>query len=178
VTVGSDTTVTATFSAGSYDYGYGPGTYGPVAGSAPTGSGGPVRVKCKHRKGRRKAGCTKTKLVAKQARNAALGKRVLTTTAGRTLYTLSGEHGTTFLCTEGCLATWPPLTAPAGVQPVGPVRLGTVRRPDGRRQVAYRGHPLYTFAGDSRPGDVNGQGLMTAGGTWSAAVLPARANRR
>jgi predicted lipoprotein with Yx(FWY)xxD motif len=39
--------------------------------------------------------------------------------------------------------------------------------------VTYHGHPLYVFGGDSRPGDVHGQGLQTAGGTWGAVVLPA-----
>jgi predicted lipoprotein with Yx(FWY)xxD motif len=62
---------------------------------------------------------------------------------------------------------------PAGVLPSGPVKLGSVNRPDGAgRQVTYHGHPLYVFGGDSRPGDVHGQGLHTAGGTWGAVVLP------
>jgi predicted lipoprotein with Yx(FWY)xxD motif len=176
LTIGSDTTVTANFGLGSYSYP--PGTYGPSGGGAAGGPGsgsGPVQVKCKRRKGQKKATCKKTKLVAKQARNATLGKRVLTAANGHTLYSLSGEHGQMFLCTESCLTFWPPLKAPpSGVLPAGPVKLGTVTRPDGAgRQVTYHGQPLYVFGGDSRPGDVHGEGLHTAGGTWGAVVLPA-----
>jgi predicted lipoprotein with Yx(FWY)xxD motif len=181
VTIGSDTTVIATFNAGSYSYDYGPGTYGPAGGGATAGTestAGPVRVRCKRTKAGKKVGCRKTKLVAKQARNPTLGKKVLTATNGRTLYTLSGESGGRFLCTGSCLSSWPPLKVPAGAQPVGPVKLGAVKRPEGGRQVTYHGHPLYAFAGDSRPGDVNGQGLTTAGGAWSATVLPAGSKRR
>ena len=177
LTIGADTTVTATFNTTSYTYGpyeTGGGGGGAAAGAGSTG--GPVQVKCtKRRKSQKKATCRKTKLVARQARNATLGKRILTTANGHTLYSLSGEHGHTFLCTESCLSSWPPLKAPpAGVQPTGPVKLGTVSRTDGGgRQVTYHGHPLYVFAGDSRPWDTHGQGLHTAGGTWSAVVLPA-----
>jgi predicted lipoprotein with Yx(FWY)xxD motif len=179
LTIGTDMTVTATFNAGAYTYppgtyGYGPyetGGGGPAGTAGPTG---PVQVKCTKRKGQRKATCKKTKLVAKQAKNATLGKRVLTAPNGHTLYSLGGEHGQTFLCTESCLTFWPPLKAPpTGVLPAGPVKLGAVNRPDGAgRQVTYHGHPLYVFGGDSRPGDVHGQGLHTAGGTWGAVVLP------
>jgi predicted lipoprotein with Yx(FWY)xxD motif len=177
LTIGADTTVTAAFNLGSYVYP--PGTYGEAGGGGAAvgspASGGPVQVKCTRRKGQKKATCRKTKVVAKQARNATLGKRVLTATNGHTFYSLSGEHGRTFLCTESCLTLWPPLKAPpAGVLPAGPVKLGTVSRPDGAgRQVTYHGRPLYVFGGDSRPGDVYGQGLQTNGGTWSAVLLPA-----
>jgi predicted lipoprotein with Yx(FWY)xxD motif len=176
VTIGSDTAVTATFSAGggSYNYSY---NY-PSAGGGATGtggSGGTTHVKCKtRRRAAKKAGCAKSRLVAKAARSANLGKRILTAANGHTLYTLSGESGNAFLCTGGCLSVWPPLKVPAGVRPLGPVRLGTVKRTEGGfLQVTYHGHPLYTFSGDSRPGDTHGQGLQTADGTWGAVVLPA-----
>ncbi|MEA2313103.1 MAG: hypothetical protein QOE28_3071, partial [Solirubrobacteraceae bacterium] len=45
-------------------------------------------------------------------------------------------------------------------------RLGTTRRSNGSRQVTYAGHPLYTFLGDSAPGQTNGQGLNAFGATW------------
>jgi predicted lipoprotein with Yx(FWY)xxD motif len=110
-----------------------------------------------------------TKLVAKQAPNASLGKTVLTSTKGRTLYSLSAETGGRFICTSACLSTWHPLVVPAGVKPRGPVKLGTIERPDGRSQVTYKDRPLYSFAGDSKTGDVNGEGIKDVG-TWHAAT--------
>ncbi len=115
-------------------------------------------------------GATSSKRVVKQAQNATLGKAVLTTLAGRTLYTLSAETGGTFICKGGCLAAWHPLYIGAGVKPTGPVKLGTIKRPDnGRRQVTFRGRPLYTFDGDERTGDANGEGIRDVG-TWHAAT--------
>ncbi|HEY5710163.1 MAG TPA: hypothetical protein VIS51_12315 [Solirubrobacterales bacterium] len=115
-------------------------------------------------------GATSSKRVAKQAQNATLGKTILTTLAGRTLYTLSAETGGTFICKRGCLAAWHPLYVAAGVKPTGPVKLGTIKRPDnGRRQVIFRGRPLYTFDGDERAGDANGEGFKDVG-TWHAAA--------
>jgi len=114
-------------------------------------------------------GATPSKRVVSQAHNATLGKTVLTTLAGRTLYTLSAETGGTFICKRGCLATWHPLYVGAGVKPTGPAKLGTIKRPDnGRRQVTFRGRPLYTFDGDEGKGDANGEGIRDVG-TWHAA---------
>lgn len=115
-------------------------------------------------------GATSSKRVAKQAQNATLGKTILTTLGGRTLYTLSAETGGTFICKRSCLATWHPLYVAAGVKPTGPVKLGTIKRPDnGRRQVTFRGRPLYTFDGDEEKGDANGEGFKDVG-TWHAAA--------
>jgi predicted lipoprotein with Yx(FWY)xxD motif len=110
-----------------------------------------------------------TKPVAKQADNATLGKTILTNTRGRTLYSLSAETRGRFICTGACTSTWRPLVVPAGVKPTGPVKLGTIKRPDGRAQVTFEGRPLYRFSGDSRKGDVNGEGFKDVG-TWHAAV--------
>lgn len=111
-----------------------------------------------------------TRTVAKEADNSTLGKTVLTTVGGRTLYSLSAEHGGRFVCTTpGCLAAWRPLLIARGVKPRGPVKLGAIVRPDGRRQVTYRGRPLYRFSGDVRKGEVNGEGIRDVG-TWHAAV--------
>jgi predicted lipoprotein with Yx(FWY)xxD motif len=52
----------------------------------------------------------------------------------------------------------------------GVTSLGTIVRPDGAgRQVTYRGLPLYTFAGDTSPGDASGNGFKDVG-TWLAAT--------
>jgi predicted lipoprotein with Yx(FWY)xxD motif len=52
--------------------------------------------------------------------------------------------------------------------------LGKSMRSDGGTQVTYNGHPLYYFAGDSRPGDVTGEGNTSFGAGWDL-VSPAGA---
>jgi predicted lipoprotein with Yx(FWY)xxD motif len=71
------------------------------------------------------------------------------------------DDGTTSACTGGCADAWPALTAdgdPVGGDGVDASLLGTA---DGQvpGQVTYDGHLLYTFSGDSAPGDVNGLGI-------------------
>jgi predicted lipoprotein with Yx(FWY)xxD motif len=117
------------------------------------------------------AGAKATKTVAKEAQNQALGKTVLTTLRGRTLYSLSVEKHGKFICTGSCLSVWHPLTVPAGATPKGPVKLGTVKRPEGQTQVTYKGRPLYSFGGDTKKGEDNGEGIMDVG-TWHAATVP------
>jgi predicted lipoprotein with Yx(FWY)xxD motif len=112
-----------------------------------------------------------TMTVAKTERSASLGKTVLATNKGRTLYSLSVETGGKFICTRTCLSVWHPLTVAAGVTPKGPVALGTIKRPEGSTQVTFHGHPLYSFDGDSSAGQANGQGIKDVG-TWHAAVVP------
>jgi predicted lipoprotein with Yx(FWY)xxD motif len=109
------------------------------------------------------------KRVVSEAQNSALGKTVLTTTKGRTLYSLSVEKNGKFICTGACLSTWHPLTVPAGTKPTGPVELSTIERPEGGIQVTYRGRPLYRFGADSKAGEANGEGIKDVG-TWHAAT--------
>jgi len=117
------------------------------------------------------AGATqRSKLVAKEIDNATLGRSVLTTTKGHTLYSLSAETKGRFICTGACTSTWRPLLVPTGTKPTGPVRLGTIERPDGRTQVVFKGRPLYSFSGDSKVGDVKGEGFKDVG-TWHAVTL-------
>lgn len=111
------------------------------------------------------------KRVAKEAQNAILGKTVLTNLSGRTLYSLSVEKNGKFICTASCLSIWHPLTVPAGVKPTGPVKLGTIKRPEGKIQVTYKGRPLYRFGGDAKAGQANGEGIKDVG-TWHAASVP------
>jgi predicted lipoprotein with Yx(FWY)xxD motif len=113
-----------------------------------------------------------SKVVVKEAENTALGQTVLTTTKGRTLYSLSVETHGRFVCTGSCLASWKPLLVPPTVVPKGPVKLGTVHRPNGRTQVTFKGRPLYSFNGDVKPGEANGEDLKDVG-TWHAAKASA-----
>ncbi len=109
-----------------------------------------------------------SKQVVREAQSSSLGKTVLTANNGLTLYSLSVEKHGNFICKGSCLKDWFPLVVAAGVKPTGPVALGTVKRPDGRRQVTFEGRPLYTFDGDSRKGQANGEGIKDVG-TWHAA---------
>lgn len=111
------------------------------------------------------------KRVVAEALNPTLGKTVLTTIKGRTLYSLSVEKNGKFICTGPCLSVWHPLIVPAGVRPTGPVKLGTIERPEGGTQVTYRGRPLYRFGADTKAGDANGEGIKDVG-TWHAATAP------
>src|ERR1700709_536868 len=120
------------------------------------------------------ASAATSKGVARQAENATLGRTVLTTTKGRTLYSLSAETGGRFICAGACLSTWRPLVVPVGDRPTGPVKLGRIERPEGRTQVTFKGRPLYSFYGDAKAGDVNGEGIKDVG-TWHAAVTAKRA---
>ena len=105
------------------------------------------------------------------AKNQTLHKKILVNRRGMSLYSLSVERRGKFICTNSsCLALWKPLTVAKGTKPTGVSGLSTVKRPDGRRQVAYRGGPLYTFANDHKRGDVKGNGFKDVG-TWHVVVL-------
>jgi len=102
----------------------------------------------------------------------ALGKKVLVTRKGFTLYSLSAETHGRFICTDKtCMSLWTPLAIARGTKPTGANHLGTVRRPDGRTQVTYRGKPLYTFVED-KPGQAKGEGFKDVG-TWHVASASA-----
>ena len=99
------------------------------------------------------------------------GRTILVTRRGMTLYHLSVERRGHFICTSAaCLAEWKPLVVARGVTPTGAKSLGVVRRPDRRRQVAYKGGPLYTFEEDHKPGDMNGNGFKDVG-TWHVVTV-------
>jgi predicted lipoprotein with Yx(FWY)xxD motif len=90
---------------------------------------------------------------------------VLVNSQGMTLYRLTGESATHFICaSSGCVAIWHPLVSTG--TPTGVTSLTTVTRPDGTVQVAYKGAPLYTFAQDHSSGETNGQGIKDVG-TWT-----------
>jgi predicted lipoprotein with Yx(FWY)xxD motif len=110
-----------------------------------------------------------SKTVAGEANAPSLHKTVLTNTKGLTLYTLSVEKNGKFICTGACLKSWPPLLVTAGTKPKGPVTLGTIKRPEGKTQVTFKGMPVYTFSGDSRKGEANGEGLKDVG-VWHAVT--------
>jgi predicted lipoprotein with Yx(FWY)xxD motif len=100
--------------------------------------------------------------------NTGLGQ-VLVDAQGRTLYLFKKDSGTTSACTGACAVAWPPLRAtasPTAGTGANASKLGTTTRTDGPSQVTYNGHPLYTYAGDSKAGDTNGEGINAFGGAW------------
>jgi len=114
------------------------------------------------------ATAVKPKPKSLQLRSTDLG-RVIVDSKKRTLYMLTADGKNSSSCSGQCAANWPPAKAPKKptlVKALKKDRLKVIRRSDGTRQLAYRGHPLYRFAGDSRPGDVNGQGVNAFGGSW------------
>jgi predicted lipoprotein with Yx(FWY)xxD motif len=99
------------------------------------------------------------------------GQTLLVNRKGMTLYHLSVERRGHFICTTGaCLAEWHPLVVARGVTPTGVKSLSVVKRPDGRRQVAYKGGPLYTFDEDKKAGDMKGDGFKDVG-TWHVIAV-------
>ena len=97
---------------------------------------------------------------------------------GRTLYLWDADHGPRSTCTAACAQAWPPLTttgAPKASGAVKPSLLGTATRPDGSREVTYAGHPLYTYAGDTKPGQVTGEGSDSFGAPWWTVTTAGRA---
>jgi predicted lipoprotein with Yx(FWY)xxD motif len=109
--------------------------------------------------------------VVMTAKNSTLHKTILVNRGGMTLYSLSAERRGRFICTDGtCLSLWKPLVVARGTTPTGASNLSTVKRPDGRTQVAYKGGPLYRFVNDRKRGDVKGNGFKDVG-TWRVAVV-------
>jgi predicted lipoprotein with Yx(FWY)xxD motif len=98
--------------------------------------------------------------------------QVLVDSEGHTLYAFSKDTPEASACTGACAKAWSPLLDEAGEpEPsngTSASRLGTLALPDGSHQVTYAGHPLYSFSGDEKPGDANGNGSNAFGGTWTA----------
>jgi len=98
---------------------------------------------------------------------------VLANGTGYTLYWFSKDTPTYTACDDVCVPQWPPVTGKPEVVTGDtlPGKLGTLYRSNGALQVTYDGHPLYTFAGDFRPGDVGGNGVVQFGGSWHVIRL-------
>jgi predicted lipoprotein with Yx(FWY)xxD motif len=93
--------------------------------------------------------------------------RILVDRHGRTLYLYLPDQRRRSTCSGGCARVWPPATVPehptAG-DGVSAARLATAVRADsGARQLVYAGHPLYTFIGDKKPGQILGEDYL---GVW------------
>lgn len=88
---------------------------------------------------------------------------LLTARDGRTLYTFDKDSAGKSVCNEACSVAWPAFAVADPSLAGGDFSI--LRRDDGSAQWAFRGKPLYFFAGDARPGTANGDGQ---GGVWHA----------
>lgn len=93
----------------------------------------------------------------------------LTNSSGRAVYLWAADSMNKSTCSGACAGAWPPVTTKGMVTAANGAKaadLGTITRSDGSKQVTYLGHPLYFFAGDSGPGQTNGQGNDGFGAKW------------
>jgi predicted lipoprotein with Yx(FWY)xxD motif len=93
------------------------------------------------------------------------GVTVLTSAKGFTLYSFAPDTSIMSKCTGTCAQNWPPVKGPATASGVTGM-FGTIKRSNGATQATFDGHPLYTFVGDTAPGQAKGNGLNAAGGLW------------
>jgi predicted lipoprotein with Yx(FWY)xxD motif len=98
------------------------------------------------------------------------GATVLTNSKGFTLYLFAPDSATKSVCNGGCAAYWPPVKAPVSAPGIKGT-ITTITRADGTKQAAYNGHPLYTYIGDSKPGQASGNNVTLNGGLWKEIVV-------
>jgi predicted lipoprotein with Yx(FWY)xxD motif len=94
------------------------------------------------------------------------GTTVLTNDKGFTLYSFAPDTPTTSKCYGTCAAYWPPVIGSSAAGSGLPGKTGTITRTDGSLQLTYDGHPLYTYIGDSAPGQASGNNVNLNGGLW------------
>ena len=95
--------------------------------------------------------------------------RVVVNSAGHTLYLFEKDRNGKSACTGKCASFWPPLLTSGKPRVAGAARpslIGTTRRSDGRLQVTYNHHQLYTFAKDTKKGQTTGEGVDAFGAEW------------
>ena len=96
--------------------------------------------------------------------------RILVNSRGHTLYQFGKDKNGKSACARQCATFWPPLINTSG-KPLAQAGakaslLGTTKRADGRMQVTYNHHPLYTFVKDTKKGQTNGEGVTAFGAQW------------
>jgi len=111
----------------------------------------------------------------KVTHNSGLGYSILVNNKGFTLYYWKQEKAGSIACTADCATAWPPLLVPKGAKVPKSVkgasgRFGVITRPDGKRQVTYNRHALYTYFDDKQPGDTLCQNV----GGWFVIKVSSR----
>lgn len=112
---------------------------------------------------------------AASATTVRLGKtskgKIIVNSRGFTAYLFTADRRNSDRCVKvsGCMSIWPALTVkgrPSAGSGLKRSLLGSIKLPNGRHQVTYAGHPLYTYTGDSGPGNTSYIGATSFGGTW------------
>jgi predicted lipoprotein with Yx(FWY)xxD motif len=106
--------------------------------------------------------------VVKTAKSSTLGTIVVDSN-GKTVYTLTNANQQV-ACTGACLQVWPAVVAPTGTKATGS-GVKNVATTAGGTQVTINKAPVYTFSGDAKAGDTNGEGITSFGGTWHAVKV-------
>src|SRR6185437_3189321 len=78
---------------------------------------------------------------------------LLVNSRGHTLYLFGKDPKGKSACSGQCATFWPPLISSGKPRAAGSAKaslIGTIKRADGRRQVTYNHHPLYTFGKDTK----------------------------
>jgi predicted lipoprotein with Yx(FWY)xxD motif len=113
-----------------------------------------------------------------EIRRTALGG-ILANGRGLTLYMFTRDplNQDTCAAISGCTGIWPMVTS-SGTPTLGAgVKrrlVGTIKLSSGARQLTYAGHALYTYIGDSGPGDTSYVGQRQFGGRWFALSATGR----
>lgn len=96
--------------------------------------------------------------------NTNINDGVLTASNNMTLYIFTKDvvGSGKSVCNGVCASNWPPLLVEGSSAASSPFSVLT--RDDGKRQLAYKGMPLYFYAKDVKPGDKTGDGR--AEGAW------------
>jgi predicted lipoprotein with Yx(FWY)xxD motif len=94
------------------------------------------------------------------------GTAVLANAHGFTLYSFAPDTPAASKCYGSCAVYWPPVTGTTAAGHGLPGTVTIITRTDGTRQLTYNGHPLYTYIGDTAPGQARGNNLNLNGGLW------------
>ena len=92
------------------------------------------------------------------------GVMVLTNSKGFTVYSFAPDTSTKSNCNGACATSWPPVKPSTTSAVKAPY--STIKRSNGSTQLAFHGHPLYTFIADKSPGQATGNGVNAFGGVW------------
>jgi predicted lipoprotein with Yx(FWY)xxD motif len=95
--------------------------------------------------------------------------QILALSGGWTVYRLVGDSNDKSTCSGECAKIWPPVLLARGQKRPdgkGVSHLGSFTRAGGEHQVSYEGVPLYTFIGDKKADQINGNVKDTFGQWW------------